>query len=32
MAFYTTRHIVGIFVTEFPYEARSLLISVCKEL
>jgi hypothetical protein len=30
--FYTTRYIVGIFVTGFPDEARYLLISVCNEL
>jgi hypothetical protein len=32
MGFYTTRYIVGIFVTGFPNEARYLLISVCNEL
>jgi hypothetical protein len=30
--FYTTRYIVGIFVTGFPNEACYLLISVCNEL
>jgi hypothetical protein len=30
--FYTTRHIVGMFVTGFPNEARYSLISVCNEL
>jgi hypothetical protein len=32
MAFYTTRYIVGIFVTGFPNEARYLLLSVCNEI
>jgi hypothetical protein len=29
--FYTTRYIVGIFVTGFPNKARYLLISVCNK-
>jgi hypothetical protein len=32
MGFYTTRYIVGIFVTGFSNEAHYLLISVCNEL
>jgi hypothetical protein len=30
--FYTARYIVSIFVTDFPNEARYLLICVCNEL
>jgi hypothetical protein len=30
--FYTTRYIVGMFVTGFPNEARYSQISVCNEL
>jgi hypothetical protein len=30
--FYTTRYIVGMFVTVFPNEAHYSLISVCNEL
>jgi hypothetical protein len=30
--FYTARYIVGIFIMDFPNEARYSLISVCNEL
>jgi hypothetical protein len=31
-SFYTTRYIVGMFVTGFPNEVHYSLISVCNEL